>query len=392
MKFKKDLATNSYSGRLSKDLVIEVGDKDTPASFRPAFRVKKWEGESEFHLELDTTENGIDGTKKRDDSFERLQWKNTTCEAEFFGLDPDKGLEEGGFEFNVLLKSRPSSNVLTFKFKSKNCVLYKQPPLTQEIGLHGIATATEMEGFDANGKLIVRRPEQFVNSIAVYHSAPPLNILGGKEYKSGKVGHILRPKVIESGGLECYADLDINASGKKITLTIPQSFLDSALYPVVVDPTFGYTTIGGTEVLFNTPGSICHVGSGLLFSPVADYNRITKFTVYGRGDHLHVATYEISGGLPTNRVTAGVEVDLPDINGWADSAAVAQTLTNGKTYGMAEGDASDSYVFFDTGSGNQRSRCLTNLPSTWTSDSVTATLYSWYATYEVVRSNMMMVR
>jgi hypothetical protein len=31
-----------------------------------------------------------------------------------------------------------------------------------------------------------------------------------------------------------------------LTITIPQSFLDSAVYPVVVDPTFGYSSVGAT--------------------------------------------------------------------------------------------------------------------------------------------------
>ena len=33
----------------------------------------------------------------------------------------------------------------------------------------------------------------------------------------------------------------------RMTVTVPQNFLDKAVYPVIIDPTFGYATIGNSE-------------------------------------------------------------------------------------------------------------------------------------------------
>ena len=42
-----------------------------------------------------------------------------------------------------------------------------------------------------------------------------------------------------------WCDLDITDG--ELTVTVPEDFLNKASYPVVVDPTFGYTSVGGTQ-------------------------------------------------------------------------------------------------------------------------------------------------
>src|SRR3990167_10435198 len=71
-----------------------------------------------------------------------------------------------------------------------------------------------------------------------------MNDVAGMEYKTGKAFHIYRPKVIDANGVETWGDLNIDEQNGLLTVTIDQTWLETALYPVIVDPTFGYTSIG----------------------------------------------------------------------------------------------------------------------------------------------------
>lgn len=152
--------------------------------------------------------------------------------------------------------------------------------------------------------------------------------------------------------------------------------------------TFGYTTVGGSSVYFNAPGSLCLIGSGLIFSPSSQYSRVKKLWIYGSGTSVQLAIYDISGGLPVNRLAAGVTVNLPGVAAWT-SVNVNFILINGKTYGLAEGAANNATVYYDTLTGTQRSNCSTDLPATWVSNGTTARAYSWYVEYETVQENIL---
>jgi hypothetical protein len=88
------------------------------------------------------------------------------------------------------------------------------------------------------------RPENVVGSYAVYHKTKRDHVIGQTNYATGKAFHIYRPKVWDADGNEIWAELSY-ADGT-LSVTVPQSFLDSAVYPVRVDPTFGYTSLGAT--------------------------------------------------------------------------------------------------------------------------------------------------
>jgi len=149
--------------------------------------------------------------------------------------------------------------------------------------------------------------------------------------------------------------------------------------------TFGYTTIGSNVNTFNTPGSLCLIGSGLIYSPSSNFNRATKLWIYGSGTSVQLAIYTIVAGVAVNRLAAGVTVNLPASAAWT-SVDVNQTLINGNTYGLAMGYPNNATVYRDLLTGNQRDHCATDLPSSWTSDGVSSNAYSWYVEYETVRS------
>ena len=59
---------------------------------------------------------------------------------------------------------------------------------------------------------------------------------------TGKLCHIHRPEIIDARGRRCWGDLSV--VGNELRITIPEWWLSEAVYPVIVDPTIGTTTVG----------------------------------------------------------------------------------------------------------------------------------------------------
>lgn len=151
-----------------------------------------------------------------------------------------------GYELEVILFKKPKTNVFKFSLQYKNVDFYYQPELTQDEIKQGAF-----------------RPESVVGSYAVYG-----NKKGGK-YNTGKIAHIYRPKIFDKHGDWVWGELKITKSTMKIT--VPQEFLDNAVYPLTIDPTFGYTTIGGTQtgvgnIIFGTQATgVADTGNAIFF-------------------------------------------------------------------------------------------------------------------------------
>jgi len=130
---------------------------------------------------------------------------------------------------------------------------------------------------------IANRPENVIGSYAVYTKEKKINWKGGKLYRTGKVGHIYRPKIIDKNGKWVWGELNIKDS--ILTITIPNKFLNEATYPVIVDPTFGYDTVGGTS----------NGGGGIRGSVYAG--------VVGSGDSIsaYISAEDYAGGSPSRK-------------------------------------------------------------------------------------------
>jgi hypothetical protein len=59
---------------------------------------------------------------------------------------------------------------------------------------------------------------------------------------TGKLCHIHRPEIIDAQGRRCWGDLAL--ADNELRITIPETFLSEAAYPVIVDPTVGTATVG----------------------------------------------------------------------------------------------------------------------------------------------------
>lgn len=205
-----------------KDLLNVVIGDDKQSDFKPQFKIERWDNEANVSIRLITDETFKPKTG------ERLRGEGNKQDCDFYPIKPCKELKEGGYEFEVILKEKPNTNQVRFTLVDKDVEYYYQPELTQK---------EKDEGAE--------RPEHVIGSYAVYTKTPKTNWKGGKEYKCGKVGHIYRPKIHDSNGKEVWGEMNI--SNGILTITVPQEFLDRAVYPVVVDPTFGYTSRGNSS-------------------------------------------------------------------------------------------------------------------------------------------------
>ena len=220
---------------------VEVGDSEDITKAHPLLTIRRWDNEVYFSARLIHDEKTPAFTNGA-----RPVWDGEKIGAKFYDV-----LEgEGGFEFEVILKEAPKKNEIKFNLKTKGLVFFYQPPLTEEIEIGGrVVSVTETDAFDIDGNSIYHRPENVIRSYAVYMSRKGHNAVGGKLYRSGKVGHIYRPRIVDAVGNETWGVMDINSPNGILTVTIPQEFLDTAVYPIrhAAGLNFGYETAGAAS-------------------------------------------------------------------------------------------------------------------------------------------------
>ena len=288
-----------------KDLIqIEIGDAKQP-DFKPQVKIMRWDNEVNFSMRAKEHPQAIVEIKE-----EKIKY--ITPEYEVHQYDKPEAGEDGGFEFEWILPSKSSSNVLTATIQTKGLNFFYQPQLTQEEINEGSS-----------------RPENVVGSYAVYHKTKGgMNDIAGMEYKAGKAFHIYRPKVTDANGVETWGELNIDEQNGLLTVTIDQTWLDNAVYPVIVDPTFGYTSVGG-GTLSRTNDSICYKATipeaGTLDSVSAYIENLTGTNNYKGGVFLDSTDAKIAEGS-----VVGVGVA-----GWHVSNCASESLNASTTYQIA---------------------------------------------------------
>jgi hypothetical protein len=273
---------------------------------------------------------------------------------------------DGAYELNVVLKEKPQSNVIKYSIDSAGLDFFYQPALTQ---------------IETDGGAI--RPENVVGSYAVYYKNVPTNTVGGKEYKAGKAFHIYRPQIIDVNGNKVWGELNI--TGNLMTVTIPQDFLDKAVYPVIVDPTFGYTNIGSTA----SDGSSVFRCSK--FITTSEAGNITSFSTYGKE---YTGTYTLAQGIYSyTSDTAGTKLKADDTGvaitttaNWLQSNSVTgYSLVAGTTYWLCANETlgAETYFYYDTGDANQGAHkgATNGLPSSFSGATNSTNKFSIYVTY-----------
>ena len=208
---------------------------------------KEFLGEDNDELEVcKANKKQIRLTRWNKENYLSVEYKGEE-ECEFIKKDADT------FEILTILKEKPITNKFTYHLEGhKEFNFWYQPELTEE------------------EKKTCTRPENVIGSYAVYHKTKKNHILGKINYKCGKAFHIFRPKIIDKNDDWIWGEMNI--IDDKLTITISQEFLDNAVYPVIVDPTFGYDTHGTSGVypfIYIAGSKYASGGSGTLESITA---------------------------------------------------------------------------------------------------------------------------
>jgi len=323
------------------DLEIEIGDSEE-ADFKPQIKIKKWDNEVNFSMRA---VEGVGAVAVVEDG--KVKYKGRDIEVHQYEK-PDAG-EDGGYEFEWVLKKKPESNVLRTTIQHKGLDFFYQPEITDEEAL-----ASMFDGDKRTLEEIKRemRPENVVGSYAVYHKTKRDN-RPDKHYKTGKAFHIYRPHAVDADGVEVWCELDITEG--ELTVTVPENYLAKAKYPVVVDPTFGYTSAGAS-----TYGLGGQEGTNLIHSKyeLTEAGEVTKITAFlnrvSENHEVKMGIFDDDGldpdsvpdGRPGGRLAsrASVTVSATSFTEY-DTSSFSLSLGSGDYFLSASGDAQGPAFF-----------------------------------------------
>lgn len=280
---------------------------------------------------------------------------------------------DGGFKVDILLDKKPDTNIFCYTIDgAENYDFFYQPPLTDEEIKEGNIRPPEIEG-----------------SYAVYHKTLKNHIEGRENYATGKVMHIPRPQVWEVDNKETTTEwADLSYENGQLCVTASQDFLDKAKYPVRIDPTFGYTTQGGSTAQFET------VGRGRRFvapedGVITDISAIIT-AVSVPTQNVWLVVYNNTG---YNMVDyTGITYTSGSPQTISNTATLSGAITNGTTYLLFISEppstAGTNSIYYDSNSSNTGLNDGTNYnaagpenPLVPTTDPVANILISIYATY-----------
>lgn len=347
---------------IASQSVLKQGGTEKVAmdTLSPKVTLSKWNSEVAMGVKY----QGITAAGNRPLFSKNVEWKQN---VQTMQAVPQA---DGGVEINVILDSKPASNVFNFVIDgAENLDFFYQPSLTpQEI---------------AKGSI---RPENAIGSYAVYYKNHAGHIEGKTNYATGKAYHIYRPLVTDAGGNKVWGDMLYNLG--VLSITVPQSFLDGASYPVVVDPVFGYGAVGVSSSLLGVGDRTrAHrVASNQYLAGTS--NTITAISSYGNcavaGCTIGMAIYTVSGVTPQTLTGSEVRISPSTSVGWSTSTA-SINLTGGTTYTTAQGNAltQDYTYFYDSvGAGMSLETTVGGPPpATWTEFAQLGESESYYATY-----------
>lgn len=361
-RYDVDRASNTFK-QTPKDnpkdrIEVEIGDSKQP-DFKPQAKISRWNNEVNFSLRAEEHPEATVRT-----SGKQIEYITPEYEVHMYDLDPGEIGEDGGLEFEWVLPQKPSTNVLTATIQTKELDFFYQPELTPEEIEEG-----------------AERSESVVGSYAVYHKTKGgMNRADGMEYKVGKAFHIYRPKVTDAEGNSTWAELHIDEVQGLMTISIDPKWLDEAMYPIVVDPTFGYTSVGATAF-----GPIW-VRYYQAIAP--ESGTLDSISMYGRHDFMGtnvstiVAIYSDSSDAPNSRLQTGSgTMEYGNDASWESASMGSYSFSAAKYHLAFENSSGPFRAFYDTGgvSNTDSSFTLPSIASPQNTD--TDRHYSIYATY-----------
>jgi len=354
--FTENKAINLYQSTLGTtpsghaDALVKVGGEST-SKFVPNINASKWGDEVWLNINnkavtvVGETQSFVDGKA------DLIVGNN--CHRYYIDAN-------GNLEYEIIFSSIPASPEIILDLQlSKGLSFYYQPELTEK---------ERQDGYI--------RPNGVVGSYAVYGNQ------FNNKYQTGKIAHIYRPFLVDSKGNVSWCDLFIDPAVNIIQILMDEKWLSAASYPVILDPTFGYTSAGGSS----------YSGSGYAFA-----NHDTTDASGGNTSQIHLCVE--SGANGTRIITACMysnNMSVPDtqllteieitpgngVTGWVSGSYIValQALTK---YWLAwsSDNINVKYDTADTDWNNYNVQSGTDLPTTWLTTSANVVRWSIYADY-----------
>jgi hypothetical protein len=296
---------------------LEIGDSKTPTEALPQAKVMRWDNEVNLSVRRVMDMRGVTSRTEG----EHVVFDSTKEEIHIYEK-PDIA-EDGGLEIEIHLKEKPDTNRFDFTIQTKGLNFYYQPALTKEEIEQGAT-----------------RPENIEGSYAVYHATKRDNRVGGKEYKAGKFCHIYRPHITDADGNEAWGELELDEQAGLLTVVVPQEFLDKASYPVIVDPTFGYTSAGASWA----PAEYTIVAQAFEAPATGSVTELSAYIdpVTDRAALANLAMYERAGAGDPGNLLNSASSDKQTISGTSNNPSwynfllnSSVSITNGTSYFLA---------------------------------------------------------
>lgn len=306
---------------------VEIGDRKQPA-FHPQIKIPRWHNtvNTSIRLVLEdpaevTYDTGV------------VVYRTSTVDARFYPIDDLESAD--GHEFEVRLLSAPATPVLTFTLQAKGGQWWRQPVMAYRSAhppFHPDAYRWE-----PNGRGGERRQPERVAGSWIYDTdlSGDYTALGGHNYRNGKALHVYRPWAEDAKGVRVWCDLDIDGAAGLMTITVPQDFLDGAVYPVLVDPTFGYSGTAASDDNASNSNIWCRATT----TPVSA-GALTSVTGRGRNK-----------GSVTG--TASFDPAIYSDSAGAPGTNLASSQSGGTTFGASDADITTNLTYASIGSGTQ---------------------------------------
>lgn len=379
-----DQAINPYTD-IGNQYELPVGSEINPSDKviidkdSPTVILDQWNGESQVSIKPEFSEGVANPkvTATRPLLSKKMQF---TQGDETAFVEPSATSSE--FNIDITLNSKPASNVFTYTVTGADDLdFFYQPALNESFPNAKGCTPTDC--IDPITGVHMNRPENVVGSYAVYSKEKQGHREGATNYGTGKLFNIYRPKATDADGNETWAILDYKSG--ELSVIVPQQFLDTATYPVIIDPTFGYTTLGGSSLSTVAGSGIANRLGGYTASTG---DTIVSFSVGSSlasgSNTMEVAAYDqpSTNATPVNRVAAPVLITINSATPqFFTSSAVSQSLTGGIIYTVAElSDANPIMQYYDTPNPVNAS-FATLLPNPWSETFSLNVKVSVYATY-----------
>ena len=330
------IGSNTYRQTFPSGHTVEIGNAGV-AQFRPHLKFSKWSGECTLALgfpniiSMSPTVSG-DMISAENASF-AFEWKPTDIKHQFS--------DEGGYDWKITLKKKPPTNSFSFTYDKTLVTASHQPPLTAEEVLEGCF-----------------RPAHVVNSIAFYHETKrPFHpsLTEAHKYGTCKVGHLYAMLATDAVGKTDWFGWDLPSAGV-IKGSLSQTFINTAIYPVVIEPvgdTFGFTTIGGSSLETGYFGGSeeTTVGAG-----TATAISLYATTDLPKGTAVGAAIY--SDDHANNKPNVRLAVDSgnvapPDSPTWV-VINISCALAASTSYWLCFASDGDIFYYYDTVSGYTR--------------------------------------